>query len=180
MSNPPKEITDKLRKLSEDFPINNTIPTQNKVRKVILKLNDNKKSSDADREIFKTACEDETFFQNVYQTIKSSFEDEITPVSWRHGTLTAIYKKGNKNDAKNYRGLNISSVIRTVVTKICINIMSGWYEHQLYDKQNGFRQNYSTSTGVLTNKLVHNIVNKKKTNGISPICRPRSSLRQIE
>ena len=162
LSNPPKEIRDKLRKLSEDFPINNTIPTKNEVRKVILKLNDNKKSSDADREIFKTACEDETFFQNVYQTIKTSFEDEITPESWRHGTLTAIHKKGNKNDAKNYRGLNLSSVIRTVVTKICINRMSDWYEHPLHDKQNGFRQNYSTSTGVLTNKLVHNIVNKKK------------------
>ena len=40
--------------------------------------------------------------------------------------------------------------------------MSDWYEHQLDDKQNGFRQNYSTATGVLTNKLVHNIVNKKK------------------
>ena len=40
--------------------------------------------------------------------------------------------------------------------------MSEWYEHQLDDKQNGFRQNYSTSTGVLTNKLVHNIVNRKK------------------
>ena len=40
--------------------------------------------------------------------------------------------------------------------------MSEWYEHQLDDKQNGFRQNYSTATGVLTNKLLHNIVNKKK------------------
>ena len=56
----------------------------------------------------------------------------------------------------------MSSVIRTVVTKICTNRMSEWYEHQLDDKQNGFRHGYSTATGVLTNKLVHNIVNKKK------------------
>ena len=108
------------------------------------------------------ACEDEIFFQNIYQTVKTSFEDEITPESWRHETLTAIHKKGNKNDGKNYRGLNLSSVIRTVVTKICTNRMSDWYEHQLDDKQNGFRHYYSTATGVLTNKLVHNIVNKKK------------------
>ena len=60
-----KQITDRLIKQSEGFPISNTIPTQNEVRKVILKLNDNKKSPDADREIFKTACEDETTFQNV-------------------------------------------------------------------------------------------------------------------
>lgn len=57
---------------------------------------------------------------------------------------------------------NLSSVIRTVVTKIYTNRMSEWYEQQLDDKQNGFRQNYSTATGVLPNKLVHNIVNKKK------------------
>ena len=76
--------------------------------------------------------------------------------------MTAIHKKGDKNDAKNYRGLNLSSVIRTVVTKICTSRMREWYEHQLDDKQNGFRHDYSTATGVLTNKLVHNIVNKKK------------------
>ena len=81
MSNPPKEITDELKKLSEDFPIDNTIPTKYEVPEVILKLNGNKKISDADREIFKTTCEDETFFQNVYQTINTSFEDEITPES---------------------------------------------------------------------------------------------------
>lgn len=40
--------------------------------------------------------------------------------------------------------------------------MSDWYEHQLDDKQIGFRQNYSTSTGMLTNKIVHTIVNMKK------------------
>ena len=56
----------------------------------------------------------------------------------------------------------MSSVIRTVVTKICTNRISEWHEHQLDDKQNDFRQNYTTATGVLTNKLVHNIVNKKR------------------
>ena len=95
-----------------------------------------KQSSDADREMFKTASEDETFFQYVYHTVRTSFEEEITAESWRHGTVTAIHKKGDKNDAKNYRGLNLSSVIRTVVTKICTNRMSDWYEHQLDDKQN--------------------------------------------
>ena len=40
--------------------------------------------------------------------------------------------------------------------------MREWYEHQLDDKQNGFIHDYSTATGVLTNKLVHNIVNNKK------------------
>ena len=113
LSNPPKKITDELRKLSEDFPIDNTIPTKHEVRKVIRKLNGNKKSSDADREMFRTACEDETFFQYVYHTVRTSFEEEITPESWRHGTVTAIHKKGDKNDAKHYRGLNLSSVIRS-------------------------------------------------------------------
>ena len=93
LSNPPKEITDELGKLSEDFPIDNTIPTEGEVRKVILKLNGNNKSFDADREIFKTACEDKTFFHYAYQTVKTSFEDEITPENWRHGTLAAIHKK---------------------------------------------------------------------------------------
>ena len=46
------------------------------------------------------------FFQYAYQTVKTSFEDEITPESWRQGTVTAIHKKGNKNDAQNDRGLN--------------------------------------------------------------------------
>ena len=40
--------------------------------------------------------------------------------------------------------------------------MSDWYEHQLHDNKNGFRKNYSTATGVLTNKLLQNIINKKK------------------
>ena len=42
LSNPPKKITDELRKLSEDFPIDNTIPREHEVRKVIRKLNGNK------------------------------------------------------------------------------------------------------------------------------------------
>ena len=96
LSNPPKEITDELRKLSEDFPIDNTIPTETEVRKVILKLNGNKKSSDIDREIFIRACEDKTCFQYAYQTVKISFEDKITPESWRHGIVTPIHKEGKK------------------------------------------------------------------------------------
>ena len=61
LSNPPKKITDELRKLSEDFPLDNTIPPEHDLRIVIRKLNGNKKSSDADIEMFRTACEDETF-----------------------------------------------------------------------------------------------------------------------
>ena len=85
---------------------------------------------------FKRHVKMKRFFQYAYQTVKTSFEDQIIPESWLHGTLMAIHKKGNKNDAQSYRGLNLSSVIRTVVTKICTNRMSDWSEHQLEDKQN--------------------------------------------
>ena len=162
LEHPPIEVQSELWQLSEEFPIDNSIPSQEEVKKVIRSLKGNKKSSDIDREIFKTACEDEKYFQNVYELIRDAFENEITPDKWKHGVLNPIHKSGNKGEGKNYRGLNLSSVIRTIVTKICVKRMSDWYEHQLHDNQNGFRKNYSTATGVLTNKLLQNIINKKK------------------
>ena len=59
--------------------------------------------------------------------LKWAFELEQTPEGWRHGHVTAIHKKGDRNQAVNYRGLNLSSVTRAVVIKACTNRMSIWY-----------------------------------------------------
>ena len=46
-----------------------------------------------------------------YLLFKKSLKDIVSPNNWKQAIVTAIFKKGNRNKADNYRPVSLTSII---------------------------------------------------------------------
>ena len=71
---------------------------------------------------------------------------EYFPSVWAIGNVVPVFKKGDKKNANNYRGITIISCLGKLFTKIMNNRINGFVEEKniLSDIQYGFRKNRST------------------------------------
>ena len=69
------------------------------------------------------------------------------PTSWSKGYIVPIFKKGDKNDTNNYRGITLTSNLGKLLTGILNLRVEKWFESNnlLSDSQFGFRKQCSTS-----------------------------------
>ncbi len=81
------------------------------------------------------------------------------PESWTKGMIVPIYKKGDKNDPANYRGITLVNVISKIYSLILRNRINSWCEseHVFNDSQYGFRDGRSTADAIF---LLHAIIQK--------------------
>ena len=85
------------------------------------------------------------------------------PADWGISRITTLWKnKGKKSDPSKYRGLSISSAI----CKLCMSIIlargKSWYEAQLCEEQQSFRQGRGTQYAIYTIKRLQQIAMKRK------------------
>ena len=73
-------------------------------------------------------------------------EIEYFPEVWAIGRVFPVYKKGDKTDENNYRGITVISCLGKVFTKIMNNRLNQWAEEngKLSNVQYGFRKERST------------------------------------
>ena len=71
--------------------------------------------------------------------------------------IIAIYKKGNPNDADNYRGISLTSVFSKIFTGILNKRLTSWTDSQeiTTDDQAGFRKGYSTVDNAF---VLHSVI----------------------
>lgn len=71
------------------------------------------------------------------------FDSGIVPDAWPKAALTMLYKKGQKEDPANYRGIALTNNILKIFTKIIAKRLQSWNEacKTLPESQAGFRQN---------------------------------------
>ena len=64
------------------------------------------------------------------------------PNDWKTANITAIYKKGNKNDPGNYRPVSLTCIVCKIFESILKDNISDYMEsNNLFsDNQHGFRQ----------------------------------------
>ena len=67
------------------------------------------------------------------------WEHETIPVEWFTAILVPVFKKGNKMDCSNYRGISLLCVCMKILEWIILKRMSGLYENILRENQAGFR-----------------------------------------
>ena len=74
-------------------------------------------------------------------------ELEYFPSQWAVGKIIPVFKKGDRNDANNYRGITIISCLAKLFTKIMNDRLTKWVDSQkiLTDSQYGFRKGRSTT-----------------------------------
>jgi len=80
-----------------------------------------------------------------------SYESRWLPLDWRSANISAIYKKGSKNDVSNYRPISLTSVICKIFESILRdNIIKHFQVNKLFtSKQFGFIKGKSTVLQLL-------------------------------
>ena len=55
---------------------------------------------------------------------------EVFPEKWCVGTITPVFKSGNKHDESNYRGICVLSNLSKLLTKILNKRLNKWAERE--------------------------------------------------
>ena len=87
------------------------------------------------------------------------FENSVYPESWTKGIIVPVPKKGNLNDANNYRGITLTSIFSKIFSLLLDNRLRKWAEENdlLSECQFGFRKQKSTVDCIY---ILHSIINK--------------------
>ena len=93
------------------------------------------------------------------------FECGVFPEEWSEGYIIPLHKKGNLNDAENYRGITLLSALGKLFTRVVNNRLLEWSEKYfvLIEAQAGFRANMSTVDDIFVlHGLISHILNHGK------------------
>ena len=97
--------------------------------------------------------------------MRTIWETHVTPTSWSHSKLIALWKgasKGSVKDPAAYRGLQVGSSLCKIMVIIIIDRLKSWYDEQLLDQQQGFRSGRGTADGIYITKRIQQITDKMK------------------
>ena len=72
------------------------------------------------------------------------------PSFWKSAFVFPVYKKGDKSNAENYRGISSLNALSKLFELLVMNHISFGCQRTISDDQHGFMPNRSTSTNLLT------------------------------
>jgi hypothetical protein len=70
------------------------------------------------------------------------------PNEWNKSIICPIYKKGEKSECSNYRGISFLSTAYKILATVINNRLTTYTEDLLSQEQNGFRKNGSTVDNI--------------------------------
>ena len=85
----------------------------------------------------------------IHQLIIATWNKEKLPEEWKESIIVLIYKKGDKRDCSNYRGLSILSTTYIVLSTILLSKLTPNTEENNGYHQCGFRRNRSTTNLII-------------------------------
>ena len=102
--------------------------TEKELHKVIFSLKSNKSPGmdSITTEILKSSYNyTSQFLLTLYNRMFTSGE---YPRAWGEGIISPIFKKGDANEACNYRGITLISILAKVYSQLLLNRLTGWSE----------------------------------------------------
>ena len=70
------------------------------------------------------------------------------PNEWNKSIICTIYKKGEKSECSNNRGISLLNTAYKILAIIINNRLTTYAEDSLSQEQNGFRRNRSTTDNI--------------------------------
>ena len=79
------------------------------------------------------------------------FRNGEYPRAWGDGIIAPIFKKGDVNDAGNYRGITLINILAKVYSQLLLNRLTGWVEkyEKITKHQFGFQKGKSIVDCIL-------------------------------
>ena len=96
------------------------------------------------------------FLLKLYNRLFSNGE---YPRCWGEGVIIPIFKSGNRDEAKNYRGITLINILAKIYSQLLLNRLTKWSEKEnnLSQNQFGFQKGKSTIDCIFT---LHAIISK--------------------
>ena len=79
------------------------------------------------------------------------------PEEWKESIIVLIYKKGDKTDCGNYKGISLLPTTYRILSNILLSRLTPYAEEINGDHQCGFRRNRSTTDHYLQIVIAHRI-----------------------
>ena len=97
--------------------------------------------------------------------INTSIVTGVVPIEWKYAIVCPGFKKGDNEDATNYRPISLLSILSKVLERVVADQLSEYLSaNQLLScSQHGFRKHLSTQTALtqVMERLYHNVENNK-------------------
>ena len=94
----------------------------------------------------------------IHKLIISVWNKEELPEEWKESFVVPIYKKGDKTDCNNYRGMLLLPPMYKSLSNILLSGLIPCAEEVIGDHQCGFRHNRTTTDHIF---CIHHILEKK-------------------
>jgi len=87
----------------------------------------------------------------------------VYQISWTKGVIVLIYKKGDKSDNSNYRGITLVNIVAKLLSLVLRNRINTWCGNEnIYtcsNEQFGFRNNRSTDDCIfILHTIIQNVI----------------------
>ena len=71
------------------------------------------------------------------------------PNTWKRGEWTAVFKKGDRHDAKSYRPITSLTAVNKIFEQLLSNQMTSHFDKSLYHRMTAYRKGHSCETALL-------------------------------
>ena len=151
------EVDESILDLIQQFPVKDFLdyaPDQEEVNQAIAQMN-NGKSPGMDAipaEVLKYGGD--RLKELVFEVISHVWDDSA-PQDWRDAILESLFKKGEKSDCGNFRGISLLSIVGKVFARLLLNrLISSIADDVLPESQCGFRARRGTSDMIFSARQV--------------------------
>ena len=118
-------------------------------------------------EIFKASYDlISPFLLSLYNRMYATGE---YPRSWGDGIINPIFKKGDLNEAENYRGITLINVLAKIYSQLLLNRLTKWSEkyEKISNNQFGFQKGTSIVDCIF---ILHSVISKVINSGEKLYC----------
>jgi hypothetical protein len=85
----------------------------------------------------------------IHKLIIAIWNEEELPEVWKESIIVPIYKKGDKTDCSNYRGISLLLIIYKILSNILLSRLIPYAEEIIGDHQCGFQHDRSTTDHII-------------------------------
>jgi hypothetical protein len=100
----------------------------------------------------------ETFYSEIHKLICSIWNKEELPQQWKESIIVPIYKKGDRTDCNNYRGISLLSTAYKLLSNVLLARLTLYVNEITGDHHCGFHHNRFTMDKIF---YIRQILEKK-------------------
>ncbi|KAJ4443079.1 hypothetical protein ANN_04729 [Periplaneta americana] len=97
-------------------------------------------------------------YSEIYKLVLAIWEKEIVPEQWKESIIVPIFKKGDKTNCGNFRGISLLLTSYKILSNILLRRLAPYVDEIIGDHQCGFRRNRSTIDQIF---CIRQIMEKK-------------------